>query len=344
MTMNNEIPLINLFEDASNPQLLVDGDARIIWRNQAANSFFEVLADDTDDLRQYLEPEKIKAILATEHYSTLDVEFITKSGTKLQQAVLVSDLSSGDPDSLAFLLSLFSSITEKAEINQRAQFLESVAHDLKNPLGAIFGYADALLDTAVGVGLNDIQQQVIGRVRSTALRCLEMVRNYQQLLELESHSVLPVNSDINLDTVISSVIAYLWRENKDGSKLNVTLSSKPLMIKARRAQIERVFANLLGNAIKYTPAGETINVKTEAVDEKAVISVHNSGVHIPAEELPGLFERYSRASTGENTSGTGLGLHIVNQITERLGGSIQVKSSPETGTVFTVALPLISDT
>lgn len=338
--MNNNSELLNLLENACNPHLLIDGDGQIVWQNQAARNFFALLEGETADIYQYFEPGQIKKILTTEHYTTLDVQFKTKTGSQIKQAVLVLDLSSGNPDSLVFLLSLFSRATEQSEINQRAQFLEAVAHDLKNPLGAIFGYADALLDTQAGSGLNETQQHVLIRVRSTALRCIEMVRNYQQLLELQSDAILPISAPLNLNSIVDGVVSYLWRPGIDSADLKVKLDQSAPTVKARRIQAERVFANLLGNAIKYTPNDKTITVSSWVADNLVYLSIHNDGTTIPADELPQLFDRYSRASSGQEQSGSGLGLHIVKQIMQRLGGKYQASSSPKDGTCFTVAFPI----
>lgn len=337
--MNRKSQLFNLLEKANNPHLLIDGDGRIVWQNQAACDFLALSVEMNSDIYHFFEAAQVRKILSTEHYSTFDAQFETKSGNQVKQAVLVVDLSGGNPDSLFFLLSLHSRASEQSEILQRAQFLETVAHDLKNPLGAIFGYADALLDTQVGSGLNETQQNVLSRIRNTALRCIEMVRNYQQLLELQSGSILTVNTPLNLNSVVESVISSLWRSGNDSAVLKTELAEPAPMIKARRIQVERIFANLFGNAIKYTPAGENITVRTWNAENAACLSVTNSGAVISEDELPQLFDRYSRASTGQEQSGSGLGLHIVKQLTQKLGGKCQVSSSLEQGTCFTIILP-----
>ena len=108
------------------------------------------------------------------------------------------------------------------------------------------------------------------------------------------------------------------------------------------AQLDRVFGNLLENAAKYTPAGGTITLKSSASAEKVVVSVHNTGAVIPAEDLPRIFDRFYRVdkSRARDVEGSGLGLAIAREVVERHGGSIAVDSTEERGTTFTVTLSL----
>jgi hypothetical protein len=108
-------------------------------------------------------------------------------------------------------------------------------------------------------------------------------------------------------------------------------------------QIDRVLVNLLSNASKYTPAGGHVDVDVALVGGAVRMTITDSGIGIPAEELPNLFTRFFRASTARanSISGNGLGLAIVKSIVERHGGAVDVESEPGVGSQFTITLPAL---
>jgi len=109
---------------------------------------------------------------------------------------------------------------------------------------------------------------------------------------------------------------------------------------ADESQMERVVDNLIGNAIKYTPAGGVIRVTTGGHNGHVTVAVRDTGRGIPAHELPHLFEKYRRVRDKHRTEGTGLGLFIAKTIVEAHGGQIRVESAPGAGSTFTVLLPV----
>ena len=121
-------------------------------------------------------------------------------------------------------------------------------------------------------------------------------------------------------------------------------ASEPLMMEADRVQIERMLSNLLSNAMKFTPEGGEVRVKLEKRDDNAELIVEDTGVGIPADHLPHIFDRFYRVSSPSATAspekGLGLGLSFVAWIAKAHNGSVRVESEPGKGTRFIVLLPL----
>jgi two-component system sensor histidine kinase BaeS len=116
-----------------------------------------------------------------------------------------------------------------------------------------------------------------------------------------------------------------------------------MVLKADRGQIKNVLRNLLGNAIKFTPAGGQVACRVQAEDGRLVLSISDTGMGIPAEELPHIFDRFYRGRqvASQHIPGTGLGLAIVKQIVEAHAGTVEVESVLGEGTTFTVRLPRV---
>jgi signal transduction histidine kinase len=245
------------------------------------------------------------------------------------------DLSGSDPSDLMILVVFRPG---RASVQQR-QVLATVAHDLKNPLSAIFGYVDALLDTSLGAGVTDNQRAVIGRVRSTAARALEMVRNYQYFAELSEHAVIASAAREELSTTVRVVLDYTWRSDAHTPRLELKLAQEGLWVKIERVQLERIISNLLSNALKYTPANGVVTVTTAVSDGRALLEVTNTGALIHPDELPMIFDKFQRTSTSRGKPGSGLGLHICKQLVEAAGGEITAESNTDLGTRFQILLP-----
>src|SRR5207253_4402437 len=111
-------------------------------------------------------------------------------------------------------------------------------------------------------------------------------------------------------------------------------------ISADAEWIERAVGNLVGNAIKFTPAGGGVRLRTRVADHEALIEVHDTGVGIEPADVPRIFERFYKVDTGRVKGGTGLGLSIARHAIEAYGGRIEVESVAGSGSTFTVHLPL----
>lgn len=330
--------LLTFFESAFDPILLAGDGGKILWQNTAAKRFLGVDAGP-GTTTEIFDSDVTRRILATRYYAAFDVNLRMPQGESLAQACVVVNLSSGAPDSLGFLITLKSVIPDSSRVIAREELLATIAHDLKNPLGAIFGYADALLDTVLGAGLSERQREVVSRIQTTALRTLELVRNFQLLEQLQSARIPPPSSSIDLNLITKSVLDATWRPTSSQVELASELHATPLAVRGDKIQLDRVISNLINNAIKFTPGRGRVVVRTWSENQLACLEVRNTGSFIPPEERSQIFKRYARGRSSQGVSGSGLGLYIVKSILDGLGATIEVASSVQDGTSFIVRFP-----
>lgn len=336
-----------LLAESADPVFVVGGDGFVLWANRAAVKVAsgvgvsldgETLTSNSARLDAVLEPSDVRALLRVSHFGAIEVRVVKPSPLPPQTAVVL-DVSGGDPDAVRFLVTLKAASPDLLRAHGGDDMMAGVTHDLRNPLGAIFGYADALLDTDAGIGLSAPQRSVLARLRKTTIRAIDLVRNYQLLLQLRAVGAREPSSPIDLNEIVSSVLEETWREDSTAPRLVPELAPERLLVPAERFHVERIVSNLFGNALKYTPSSGTVRVTTFRDGGFCRLSIQNTGKPIPQEELPLLFERYRRASNSAGTAGTGLGLFIVNYIADRIGGRVTITSNPVEGTTASVSLP-----
>jgi signal transduction histidine kinase len=133
----------------------------------------------------------------------------------------------------------------------------------------------------------------------------------------------------------------LYRDVADAKGLSLDASLlEPVFVSADPVRIEQVAANLIDNAVKYTPGGGRLTVDVGRVDHRAMLRVRDTGVGIPQTELPRIWDRLFRGDRSRSDRGLGLGLSLVKAVVYAHGGTVDVSSEPENGSVFTVWLPL----
>jgi len=227
--------------------------------------------------------------------------------------------------------------------NKLLGFLSVVAHDLKSPLAAIQSYFSVMLGGYSGE-LNEKHRHMIERSSARINGLLDLISDLLDISRIESGQILKEMETVPLPKLAHSIVeeAHRLAEQKGlALKVEIPPSLPPIYCSAPR--IEQALTNLLSNAIKFTEKGGTICLKVLEVDGQIQCEISDTGIGIPKEDLPRIFEDFYRASNVDPTSGTGLGLAIVKRIIEAHGGRIWVASPcPETGcgTKFTFVLPI----
>ena len=230
----------------------------------------------------------------------------------------------------------------------RDQFLASVAHDLKTPLGTIKGYAQLLRRQAARATGLSTERLVQGLDKIDDM----VTRAVGQIDELLDVARLRASQSLELDTAPTDLVSLAqgvveeYRQASSDHRIRVEAAVDEVLGVWDSARLERVLANLLTNAIKYSEPGSEIVVRV-ALDERAAeswatLSVRDRGIGIPSEDLPRLFEPFYRASNAVGRKpGTGLGLAGARHIVEQHGGRIEVESAEGVGSTFTVRLPVV---
>lgn len=256
------------------------------------------------------------------------------------------------------LVTIFHDVTEKKRLEQqRADFVSMVTHDLKSPLTTILGYTSLMREGGMGEMSPDIKESVQAIDRSGE-KLLMLIDDFLALSRLDAGLAEPPGfSPVHLDNVAEGVVSSFWPEASRGGKL-LDLYVEPNLpaVPGDARQLERLIANLVDNAMKFTLEKGRVRVSLVLLDEGEVaartgekprtpgpqveLSVKDNGIGIAPEDVPRLFERYWRGRRSHGIRGSGLGLAIVKCVVEAHGGMLRVESAPGVGSTFFVWLPV----
>ena len=222
-----------------------------------------------------------------------------------------------------------------------AYFLSVASHDLKAPLAAVQSYLQVILGGFVGE-LNEKQKEMLSR---SCVRIAEFIEMIDNILDISRFEVGEIDKqELSLPEVVRDVVETL-RPLAEEKKLNFTLDLPQEIprIKGSVTRLKQVIANLVGNAIKFTPSPGEISVKLKEDDGYLRVEVADTGIGISTEDLPKIFDEFYRGVAGDTEAkGTGLGLSISKKIVEAYAGRIWAESPcPETtkGSKFSFTLP-----
>jgi len=226
-----------------------------------------------------------------------------------------------------------------AEVDaRRREFLAVVTHDLKSPLTSIVGYVRLLKQ--LGDNATVDQAREFNRIiEKQAARMLDMIEQLLMATSLEEGAQVLSREPLDLRAIVGEEVAAFAGVLGD-RVFDMRLPDDLPTVYGDRSAIEHILANLLDNAVKYSPDGTAIVVEAEAAPEGVRISVANAGAGIPDEALPSVFERYKRGDEAARGGSVGLGLFIVRSLTQGHGGRVWAENREEGGTRITFTLPL----
>jgi len=225
----------------------------------------------------------------------------------------------------------------------RRDFISNISHELRTPLAGL----KALVDTLQGGALKDppAAKRFLKRMDAEVDALTQIVEELLELSRIESGQVPLRLVPTAVDEVLLPPIDRL-RPQAERAGLDFTVLLPPhlplVLTDVERAQ--RVLTNLVHNAVKFTPPGGRITVAAEPAGEEVILSVKDTGVGIPAEDLPRIFERFYKADRARTGGGTGLGLAIARHIVQGHGGRIWVESVEGQGSTFYFSLPAVNQT
>jgi len=256
-------------------------------------------------------------------------------------------ISSAEPAALVVL----QDVTSLKEAEQlKDQFIWLVAHELRNPLAALKGFATMLLRHSrgdKGTALASWQQEALADIDLAANRLNRLTEDLLDVVRLQAGRLVLHRESIDLVHTIQRVIAQMG-QSSDRHQLTFSSTLSHLQAQMDRGRIEQVLVNLLTNAIKYSPDGGEIEVTLQVVSEReaALISIRDQGIGIPQAEQAQLFGRFVRASNSQaqGIGGTGLGLYLCRELVSQHGGDIWFESTEGAGSTFFLRLPLSQST
>ncbi len=239
-------------------------------------------------------------------------------------------------------VTLLEDITHLREIDRlKSEFIATASHELRTPLTSVQMGVHLLLEGAAGE-LNDKQTEVLGACREDCERLDKLMRDLLDLSKIEAGESQPELLPVKVRELIMDEVETLRPQvEAKGLSFVVDLPVDLPRIMADRSQVERVIANLVVNAIRYTRQGE-IKISTEQHGHYVAVSVSDTGEGIPAEYLSHIFDKFVQVP-GAATGGAGLGLAISRLIVEAHGGQISVQSDVGHGSTFTFTLPVAAE-
>jgi heavy metal sensor kinase len=252
----------------------------------------------------------------------------------------------GAGDELDYLIVSFNRMTDRLQqsFEQIRRFSTDVSHELRTPLTSIRGQLEVALFTAK---TPEQYQEAMVNALEDVEQLSSIVRALLLLSQAESGQLVLQKAPLDLGEVAADVVEQFQIPAEEKHLMLKARAVPGVMVRADRTQIERLVSNLVSNAVKYTPPNGTVRVDIGHDNSPgptagwARIQVEDSGVGIPAENLPHIFDRFYRVRNPETSpvQGLGLGLSFVSWIVEAHGGRIDVASTPGEGTRFTVLLP-----
>ncbi len=241
-------------------------------------------------------------------------------------------------DSIDELSALFNAMLDKIEglVTGMRGALDNVSHDLRTPMTRLRASAELALAGPPDIGR---YREALADCVEEADRVLVMLTTLMDITEAESGAMPLKREPVALADIVSRAID-LYRDTADAK--GVTLAASPdagVRVSVDRTRLEQVAANLLDNAIKYTPSGGRVEVSAGREGGRAVLRVSDTGMGIPADEQPRIWDRLFRGDQSRAERGLGLGLSLVKAVVEAHGGAVSVDSQPGRGSTFTVSLP-----
>jgi two-component system heavy metal sensor histidine kinase CusS len=260
------------------------------------------------------------------------------SSTNLHERILPD----GYPVELASLADTFNQMLDRLEesFGRISRFSADIAHDLRTPVNNIRGEAEVALARARSA---DEYRDVIGSCLEEAVRLSDLIGDLLFLARAESPLTHLHRETVNVAELLSGVREYYEASATDsGVSLTTMVDPKPVMAELDRTLVQRAVGNLVSNALAHTPPGGAVVLGTNADFSTIRIHVSDTGVGIPAEALPKVFDRFFRvdSSRSQGSGGTGLGLSIVQSIAQLHGGNVEISSQPGQGTRVTLRMPV----
>jgi signal transduction histidine kinase len=242
-----------------------------------------------------------------------------------------------EDDAIHELTLLFNAMLDRIEglVQGMRGALDNVSHDLRTPLTHLRGSAELAL--AAQPDINRYREALADCVEESD-RVLVMLNTLMDISEAESGAMPLLREPVDLrDVAARAVELYHDAADAKGVELD-TVVQEAAVVNGDRVRLEQVAANLIDNAVKYTPAGGRVTVDVERAGDRSLLRVRDTGSGIPEPELPRIWDRLFRGDRSRTERGLGLGLSLVKAIVEAHGGTVAVESEPSRGSTFTVTL------
>ena len=267
------------------------------------------------------------------------VKRVTETATRIGRHDFGQRVAFADEgEEIRALVHAFNDMLERTELllNELQQITDNVAHDLRTPITRIRGIAETTLKGGEDL---DEYREMAAAVIDGSDELIEMISTMLEIAKTDSGVTELAVAALDIREIVEQA-ADLFAPAAEDKRIDIHLAQPQhaVMVLGDRSRLQRVVANLLDNAIKYTPAGGTVSLSIDAEAAGVKVAITDSGMGIDANDIPKIFDRFYRGDQCRSTTGSGLGLSLVLAIIRGHGGDITVKSA-EAGSTFIVFLP-----
>ena len=333
--------------------MVLDCRGRVLQVNPALERMFDVTRIEArghpcSDVFRHPQLDTLVSTVLTKRVNEEDEILLHPNGRCLH---IEASVTACDRENEACAVLVFHDVTELRRLeNIRKDFVANVSHELRTPLTSIKGYIEALLDGAKDDP--DISAKFLDIILKQSDRLNLILEDLLQLSKIESGQVLFKREPLHIRRVIERTLAMIKPlADKKGHRLASFVDDELPAVLGDEDRLTQVMSNLLDNAVKYTPERGTITVAAHPASDDAEqpalvtaveLSVTDTGIGIPEQDRPRVFERFYRVDKARSRElgGTGLGLAIVRHIVEGQGGRVWVEANTPTGSRFVVRLPV----
>jgi PAS domain S-box-containing protein len=282
-------------------------------------------------------PDELPLTRALERGEALvgeELVFLTAAGERRHLLTSAAPLHAANGEHVG-AVALFQDITSIKELeHERDRFLSLVVHELRNPLAAIKGLAQ-VIERRLRQGM-EVEPDRLDLITKQVDELHRLTADLSRL-QAGQFDLTPVRFDLSI--LVREVVEQ-QRAASPGYSVELDLPAAPLWVQADPQRIEQILINLLGNAVKYSPEADRLEVRV-ARDGRVRVSVRDFGIGVPAESRPLLFQRFQRAANARRKPGLGLGLYISQRLAQASGGAVGYEPA-DPGSVFWLDLPLVA--
>lgn len=341
---DRNIKLESILNSINSGLIAIDADYNIMLLNHLSYKFLGI-NDGNLINRNFYEVVQNKSVLNLLNKSTVNneyaVEEINHNNLKILR-ISANPIINTDSKGIGTVL-LIEDITQIKKLEQiRSEFVSNVTHELKTPLTSIKGFVDTLKNGAIEDF--DIAKHFLDIIDIEAERLYKLIQEILTLSEIETRDKDINMAEIQIDILINSVKKILQPlADKKGIKLEFVVESGMINLFCNKDRIIQLLINLIENSIKYTEQG-CVKAEFKNNSNILVITIEDTGIGIPEQSIPRIFERFYRVDKGRSrkAGGTGLGLSIVKHIVILYNGKIEVQSKLGKGSIFKVDLPILA--
>jgi two-component system phosphate regulon sensor histidine kinase PhoR len=320
--------------------ILTDGEGNVRMVNRTVERLLGARRDTMngkpliETVRDYELSDVLKKCLETGQ--TQEVQFESTNLNRFLRAITMPVADSRGAGALILLQDL----TELRGLQtMRRELIGNISHDFRTPLSGIKAMAETLEDGAIDEPA--VARDFLTRIEAEVDRLTQMVAELTELSRIETGRTQLEREPVNINALVREVAAQLKPQaERQNLTLETRLTDALPEVPADRERLRQVIVNLMHNAIKFNRPGGSVLAASRADNASVTVEITDSGVGIPREDIPRIFERFYKADRSRSGQGSGMGLAIAKHIIESHGGQIRVSSVEGQGSTFSFSLPL----